>query len=213
MLAKKGRRGQAFSGLVSGAATGASIGSMIPIPGGTLIGAGAGALLGGLSGAFSESPEEQRKKKFDEFKMRLNEQRARLAEQKQKSLTEGSQKIGRLTSGLTSRFRSSAGKRAAALGRTSDVEAFELPVVEKVASAGSGAMSDFVTNTNRQFDEYGQRLDNYGLDAEQQFLMGGELDPSATDYLGELAPSAIQYMQNKEYLDLLRNANAYGGNG
>lgn len=195
-LAKKGRGGQTFGGLVSGASTGAAIGSIIPGVG-TAIGAGVGALAGGLSGLFSESPEEQRQKRFDEYKKKLNEQRA-------KTLSEGSAKIGTLTSGLTKRFRSSAGKRAAALGRTSDVEAFELPVVEKVASAGSGAMSDFLTSTNRYFDQA-------SLDAEQQFLLGGELDPSAVDYLGELAPSALQYMQNQEYMDLL--ARYYGGGG
>lgn len=195
-LAKSGRGGQTFSGLTSGASLGATLGSVIPGVG-TLVGAGVGALGGALAGAFSESPEEQRRKRFDEFKKKLNEQRT-------KTLSEGSAKIGTLTSGLTKRFRSSAGRRAAALGRTSDVEAFELPVVEKVASAGSGAMSDFLSSTNRYFDQA-------SLDAEQQFLLGGELEPSAVDYLGELAPSALQYMQNKEYMDLL--ARYYGGGG
>ena len=208
LVAKSGRGGQTLSSLASGASTGAAIGSIIPGVG-TAIGAGVGALIGGLSGALSESPEEQRKKRFDEFKKRLNEQRVKLGEQRQKALTEGSAKIGQLTSGLTKRFRSSAGKRAAALGRTSDVEAFELPVVEKVASAGSGAMSDFQLATNRQYDQYSQQLDQYGLDAEQQFLLGGELDPSAVDYLGEIAPQALQYMQNQEYMDLL--SRYYGG--
>ena len=193
MLAKKGRGGQALSGAASGAAIGSVFG-----PVGTVV----GAIGGGLYGALSESPEEQRQKRFDEYKKKLNEQR-------QKTLAEGSAKIGQLTSGLTKRFRSSAGKRAAALGRTSDVEAFELPVVEKVASAGSGAMSDFQLATNRQYDQYSQQLDQYGLDAEQQFLLGGELDPSAVDYLGEIAPQALQYMQNQEYMDLL--SRYYGG--
>lgn len=188
LLAKNDRTGQTLSAAASGATIGSLFGP---------VGTAFGAVIGGLYGAFSESPEERRQKRYDEFKKRLNEQR-------QKTLAEGAQKIGQITSGLTKRFRSGAARRAAALGRTSDVETFELPVVEKVASFGSGAMSDFLTSTNRYFDEV-------ALNAEQQFLLGGELEPTAVDYLSEIAPSALQYMQNKEYLDLLRNYMAYGG--
>lgn len=63
-----GQGGEAAKGALGGAATGATIGSILPGPG-TAIGAGAGALIGGLSGWFGGGDEYDPRKDKDNFRL------------------------------------------------------------------------------------------------------------------------------------------------
>jgi hypothetical protein len=65
--------GSGGSGAASGAAKGAVIGSAVPIPGGTLIGAGAGAVIGGLRGLYGG---KKKKKKTEEAEKMLDTSRS-----------------------------------------------------------------------------------------------------------------------------------------
>lgn len=176
------RYGNAFSGLVSGVGTGAPLG---------LPGMIAGGIVGLGSGLFSKSDEEIMQERYEAYKRSVLEQKA-------KAITEGTQKIGKLTSGLSARFRSGAGRRAAAMGRTNEVESFELPVVSQVASEGNKALGNFITDTNQLYD-------NALLDAERDFQFNRPVQPGIVDYLAEAAPAAIGLMQNQQYLDIIGN--------
>lgn len=187
--AKKKRRGQTLQGVVSGASTGASLGSLLG-PVGTGIGAGAGAILGGIIGSSEKSPEEIRDERFTKLVENTNIRR-------NKALSDGTQAIGKMTSGLMSRSRVSAGRRASAMGRTSDVEAFEAPIAGRVANEGNKSLSDFILNTNAQYDNILAQID-------QARLMGEDIDPNMTDYLSELAPVAAQYAGNERQLSVLK---------
>ena len=187
--APKKRKGQTLQGMVSGATTGASIGSLIPIPGGTAIGAGVGALAGGLAGSLEKSPEEIRDEKF---KTAID----KVSAQKNKALAEGTTAIGRQTSGLTSRFTNSAGRRASAMGRTADVEAFTAPIAGQVANVGNRTLSDFITSTNKQYDDVLNQL--------EMMRLNQDIDPNSADYLTAIAPVATKYAGDQQTMELLK---------
>lgn len=186
--APKKRKGQVFQGAVSGATTGASIGSIIPGVG-TGIGAGIGAGLGALAGAFEKSPEEIRDEKF---KAAID----KVSAQKNKALAEGTTAIGRQTSGLTSRFTNSAARRASAMGRTADVEAFTAPIAGQVANVGNKTLSDFITATNKQYDD--------ALNQLEMMRLNQDIDPNSVDYLTAIAPVATKYAGDQQTMELFR---------
>jgi hypothetical protein len=188
--------GKRLGGFVGGAASGAATGSIFGAPGAII-----GGVLGGTAGLFSKSDSElaeearaRRRDNYDTFKRSIESRRA-------KSLTEGSQKIGRLTSGLQSRFRGSAQRRATAMGRVSDVEAFELPVVSEVANRGTANMADFITDTNRSYDQQSLAAEQAFLESENQYASDMQSQPGVIDYLGEIAPIALNYTMNRDFLD------------
>jgi len=184
----KKRKGQVLQGAVSGATTGASIGSIIPGVG-TGIGAGVGALAGGLLSANEKSPEEIRDEKF---KAAID----KVSAQKNKALTDGTTAIGKQTSGLAARFKDSAARRASAMGRTADVEAFQAPVAGQVANVGNKTLSDFITTTNKQYDDVLNQL--------EMMRLNQDIDPNSADYLTAIAPVATKYAGDQQTMELLK---------
>lgn len=183
LFAPSKRKGQTFQGATTAGMTALSL------TGNPLI-AGGAALAGGLYGAFTESPEEIREKRF-------NKVIEKTMERKNKALSEGTTQIGKMTGGLAKRFRRGANKRALAMGRVSDAEAFEAPIAGRVANEGNQSLRDFITSTNSQYDDILMQLENAKL-------MGEDIDPNAIDYLSELAPVATEYAFNEKELDLFK---------
>lgn len=76
--------GSVGGGAATGAASGALIGSAVPVPGvGTAIGAGAGALIGGTLGYFNARGASQQQQAMDRAKKRLEELQRRAWQQRQ----------------------------------------------------------------------------------------------------------------------------------
>jgi len=146
----------------------------------------------GVLGLFEKSDEEQRKERYQEYLKKRAEVRQKLSEGYDRTLQEGSQKIGRLTSGLASRFKSSTDSRAAALGRVNDTEAFEVPVVGRVANAGSNAMQEFQYNTGQAKNRTLENFDIGTLNADEAYA-DRPIEPGFGDQLNELAPTIASY--------------------
>ena len=197
LFSKKKRSGQAAQGALSAGMTALSL------TGNPLI-AGGAALVGGLYGAFTKSPEEERNDRFKAAIEKSNEAKNKALAEHDNNTKQGVSNIGKMTGGLTKRFRDSAGSRAAAIGRTSDVESFELPVAGKVAEAGSQSLSDFMLASNQQKEAITKQYDDQILQLQQAQLMGEDIDPNAIDYMSQLAPVAVDFAYNQQEMDLLK---------
>jgi len=182
------------SGLSSGLSAGMATGN--PLIG---LGVGAGTYIASL---LSKSPEEEREQRYKEYLAKRAEVRKTISDGYDATLNEGSQRIGKLTSGLASRFRNSAGSRAAALGRVGDTEAFEVPVVGQVANAGSNAMQEFQYNSGEQKARDLDRFDMETLNVDASYA-DRPIETDAIDYVDELAPLAVQYSQNKQLINAM----------
>jgi hypothetical protein len=189
------RWGNAASGAASGAAIGSVFGGV-----GAPIGAGIGAVAGLLSMSEEEKmqqAQQQRQTNFDAFKRAIEAR-------KNTALSEGTQKIGALTGGLVTRFRSDATRRALAGGQVNDAEAYQLPVVNAVANSGNSAMANFVTDTNRAYDNTLNNADQQFMLSQNQFATDQANLPGVTDYLGQIAPAALKYKSGTDYLNMMK---------
>lgn len=183
------RLGQAFSGAGSGAATGSVFG-----PWGTAI----GGVLGGVSGLLKKSPEEERKESIENFLKILRESKERMLGRLGEETKSALGKIGRFTTGLVQRGQADIARRAASRGRTADEGDF-LALQGQVGEQGARAISSALESSERA---------RRGIEdwAEQQALAieRGEIEaPQDRGILGaieSIAPAAMQYMMNKEYL-------------
>lgn len=64
---------EVFGGAGAGALSGAGIGAMVPVPGAPLIGAGAGALIGGVGGWFKKRGRDKQKKSLHQARSQLED--------------------------------------------------------------------------------------------------------------------------------------------
>ena len=162
------RGGLAGAGLGAGL-TATGIGAPLGIPL-TLL----GGIGGFLTGAFSESEEDIRRR-------RINELLTSLETNRKTRLSEGVKQIGTYTAGLKKNAEAKAARTALASGREGTAQSLALPMTGQVARAGTKAVGDFTTATNRQYDAM-----RYDIQRDQA---SEPIEPGALDYL-ELAGEA-----------------------
>lgn len=187
-------------GLASGAGTGASIGSFIP--GGTLIGAGVGAGVGLLSGMFSASDEEVRSRRISDLVKKYNAMKA----DEQKALEHQTQKnVGRLNTYATGqKAQANAGiaRRAAASGSGGDNEAAILSSENNIGTQATGALQDIISQADQAKLNIDSKYNSLIANAEYENA-AAPIEPNAVDVLETIAGPAMQFAQNKQYIDAL----------
>jgi len=154
----------------SGAIVGSSFG-----PVGTVVGGAAGF----LSGALSESPAEARERRIAAY-------RRRLATLRQEEHQQAVQTIGAERNALQNRLTSGATRRARALGRPGDVEAFTAPAVGEVANVATG-------NLARASYDIDQRYNRAELDLEGD-IFSAPIEPNFADYFQTAASGVGDFM-------------------
>lgn len=150
------------------------------------LGAGIGAGIGLLTGLFGggETEEDVRQQRKAELMKKIAQFRL-----------EGTQRLLTATRGQVQNARQAAAERAAAEGRSGQVESFIAPVEGRVARAGNESLARFQTASDQQ-----------ALGVEEDFSNRPiQLDPSITDYLTTIGGAGLQYAQNKEYLDTMKS--------
>lgn len=189
-----------FKSFLGGASQGAVAGAVI---GGGVPGAIIGGLIGGAAGLFSADPEEQAQEREKQYQARYQAYLVNLEKAKEQAILKGTQSIGKLTGGLSSRFRGEASKRASALGRIGDVESFELPVTEKVAQAGSESLEKFLTSNDQYYT--GQRLAAEQANLQHQESFGQRpYEAEPLDYVNAIAPVVTQIGMQNKYMDTMK---------
>ena len=192
------RFGQSFGSAGSGALAGGSIGG----PWGAVAGAG----VGFLSGMLSKSADEQFNDFMNSIKQYVEQSNTANEAQRQSSLSTGATQIGKLTSGLKSRFSSDAARRASAAGRTTDTESYQLPIAGRVAAEGGKNLSDFEYNTNQYYDS--KKLDVNQIMAQLREQKPNS--PQLMDFFNSLAPAAVSFGQGQKQLQLMKSAYGLG---
>lgn len=193
----------ALRGLTSGAGTGASIGSLFGPGPGTLIGAGIGAVGGLIGGIASPSDEEVRSQRISELikkynAMKADEQKA-LEVQTQKNVG----KVNAFATGQNAQANAGIARRAASMGVGGDNEATILSSTNNINNRASGALQDIIS----QADQAKLNIDSKynGLIANAEYDMASSpIEPNAVDVLETIAGPAMQFAQNKDYLNTLK---------
>ena len=176
-----------------GAGSGAAVGSVF---GG--VGAPVGAVIGGLGSLFEKSDKEIRQAQVNSYIKRRAQRRL---EQLASLDANTSKNIGRINQFTTGNIKNAQGdiaSRSASKGRGAD-EADFLSAQGQITSQGSGA----IQSTQDMADKARLSIE----DAYNQDVMNAEMegitypeDPNFTDVLGSLAPAALQYGMNQQYL-------------
>jgi len=153
-----------FSSTASGAASGAAITPGSPI--GPIVGGGVG-LFAGLFGGGEDTIEDR----FNKYLQKIRSLKQEAAARGQEMLANVAQ-AGR---GLVSSTRQAAAERAAAAGRTGEIESFIAPAEAQATRAASEAMRRSVSDFNRLMADYdrleaGAQLQGLYLPQEPGFL-------------------------------------------
>ena len=151
-----------------------------------------------LNSIFGESDAELYDEHYDEFIKTVNELQS-------KTINEGTKNIAQHTAATAAKMTSGARRRAIAAGRGDDVESFILPGQAQAQDIGGQQLSDFVTTTNRSFN-------NARLGAEAGRF---DLPPSQSlfDYGDQAGQALVEDQQNDEYINLLKQINGLGVKG
>ena len=179
-----------YQDFVGGATGGAEAGSFLGLPG-----AIAGGAIGGIASLFGSSAEDTRRQHYQDYLNMINNLRA-------STLSRGFTNIGGQIQKNMSAARQAATRRAAALGRKSDTEAFVAPVESRAQEAGGQALTNWWTNTESAFDRA-------ELGAAGEFA-GRDITPSVGETVGMLGGGVANYLQNKDYIKALRGLGSTG---
>jgi hypothetical protein len=197
---RRGRAEWTAGGILRGAATGATFGSMIPGIG-TTIGAGIGALGGLLGFGTSASPEEIRMRRAAEL-------RRALAEMREGQVREGTEQILGQVRGMQAQASMSAARRAAAEGRTDTGPLMATPTAQ-IAREGSQALASLRRNIAQQFDPLMAELE-FGVAARPIPQPFGE---QLFDWVTDIGSQYFQWDQAQERLNLLNGGQGMANQG
>jgi hypothetical protein len=175
-----------FGDFMSGTVGGAEAGTAIA-PG---IGTAIGAAAGGILSLFGDSAEQKRKKRLDDL---LAANRAIKIDTENR----GFLRLGGQVQRNMSAARQAATRRAAAMGRMGAVEAFAAPAESRAQEAGGQAISQYSESLDRMFAQA-------DLQAQAEYA-GSPITPSTGETVGALGSGIGRFMQNKNYIDMLKN--------
>ena len=182
-----------FQDFMGGAIGGAEAGTAIAPGIGTAIGAG----IGGIASLFGSSAEDTRRQHYQDYLNMINNLRA-------STLSRGFTNIGGQIQKNMSAARQAATRRAAALGRKSDTEAFVAPVESRAQEAGGQALTNWWTNTEAGYDQ---------AEANAALQFGHrDITPSVGETIGTLGGGIAKYLQNKDYISALQGLGTQGQN-
>jgi gas vesicle protein len=184
-----------YSGALSAGMTGYKVGSMIPIPGAGIVGGAVGA----LSGLFSDSEEEIRRKRQEELK-KQNEQYRMIALARANQLKQGGIKdISKETATQVGRSQSDVSRRAAALGRTGDIESMLLPVTSRINEAGGKNLETAIQSYDTGINNINSQYDTAAMRINSDFA-ARPIEPNISDNLTSIGSSIIQGGNYDKYL-------------
>ena len=193
----------ALRGLTSGAATGASVGSIIPGVG-TTIGAVVGGGLGLIAGLGSQSDEEVRQQRINDLIKKYNAMKA----DEQKALDVQTQKnvgkVNAFATGQNAQANAGIARRAASMGVGGDNEATILSSTNNINNRASGSLQDIISSADQAKLNIDSKYN--GLIANAEYDMASSpIEPNAVDVIDTIAGPAMQFAQNKQYMDTLKN--------
>lgn len=134
---------------------------------------------------------------------RLEQLMANLSRLEGEELREGVRQLTEHISSARASARQAAGSRAAALGRTSDVESFVLPAEGQVARAGSESLNRFILGTRNRFRGL-RRQAEYGF-------ANRPIEPGFFDLLGSTVGGVAGAIQNEDLIQTLIDASGTTG--
>lgn len=172
--------GAGFSSGAQGAMAGFTVGGPL--------GAGIGGGIGLLTGLFSDSPEEIARQRWEAFKKSLQDMKAN-------TIRTGTQQIGQQTAANVADATIGGKRRAIASGRDYQAESYILPGVGQAENTGAKALTSFLTDTNRTFDN--------ALIQGEENQMNLPIPKQANDYFDVVAGGVGQFMRNKNQYDML----------
>jgi hypothetical protein len=154
----------------------------------------AGQTVSGLSQmASSQKADYERKIRFATFMAYLEDKR-------KTELATGTKSILEDLRGRTQAARASGARRALAMGKTSEAEAFIAPIEGRVASQGSDTLRRFIENVNKNYDAMAVQA--------QAGYSGREIPMNVGDVVGATAGAVSNYAAMQPYLDAIKSLNA-----
>lgn len=154
---------------------------------------GASALASFISGRLTAAEQQRRYNEFQKY----------LDERERDVTTEARSIFSRRTRGQIARHRAATARRLQALGFASEAESFTTPGEAMIAAEGNRALKDFLFDTKQYFNQ--ARVSAAGGFA------GRSIQPTGLEAITELAPAAISYFENEEFLKKMGGID--GGHG
>lgn len=164
------RFGQTLGSTASGALAG---GSVAGVPGAIV-----GGTIGFLTGILSETPEEKRQRRINQYRARMREIKA----EETKAVIEN---ISQTTEGLQRRMGGGAARRALAQGRLGDVEEVTAPIAGDIANRAVGVRTQAMADLESRYAQA-----ELGL---EEGIFEAPLEPTAVDYLQAITPAAVEF--------------------
>jgi hypothetical protein len=192
-----------FSDVTSGAVGGAMAGTAIAPGIGTAIGAGVG-LLGSL---FGKSADQQRQESLSNTFNLINSLKAEVERRRMSEVNSGVRNLGRYGKSLVAGAGTGAAERMASMGRGGETASAILPAEQNAAATANQSMAGYVQGVNSQYNQEQNSLDNSMLGAQMQYN-NAPISPSAGQTLLTLGGGISKYMQNRNYIDALKNYTA-----
>jgi hypothetical protein len=203
------RWGTALRGGIGAAGTGMGIAALAGSgPVGWAVGAGLG--IASLYDAFtSKSPEDERSDRIN----KLIEQRQAARQQALARLaTETDRQQGLINTTTTGRIKQGAadiGRRSASSGRSVD-QADYLVNQNELANQGSDSSRNLTDASLRASNQINTEYDKMIADA--QYMQADQpIQPSVTDYVGELGNAGMQFAQNRDLVNAMSTRTPGGG--
>jgi len=169
-----------------------------------------GAGIGLISSIFGESEDDVRRKRQQEL-IRQNERYRQQAIARANILKQqGIKDISKETSTQLGRAQSDIGRRAAALGRTSDTEAMLLPVTSNISESGGRTLEGAIQEYDTGISDIESEYDRSAMDI-QAGIAASPIAPSAAEELMSVGGSAVDYLNQDRYLKALEAINAPSG--
>lgn len=158
----------------------------------------AGGIVGGIKSLTEKSDNEIRQEQIREYLKRRSQLRqqsiSRLNEETNKNIG----RINQFTTGSLQKGQGDTARRSASLGRGAD-EADFLALQGQITGQGSNAIQTTQDRADVYRNQIEEGYDQDVMNAEMEGITAPQ-DPNFTDILGSIAPAALQYGMNQQYL-------------
>ena len=168
----------------------------------------AGGIVGGVASLFEKSDKEIKAEQVREYIKRRRQMQELALANLQKDTATNIGRINQFTTGSIKRGQGDISALRASQGKGFD-EADMLSLQGKANEQGSNA----IQSTQDMADKYRRQLE----ESYQSDIMNAEMEgitypeePNFTDVLGSLAPAALQYGMNQQYLKNMSTVNTGG---
>ena len=182
-----------LQGLVSGGLEGATFGPEVAIP---------LALTEGAIGLFSQTDEEQRNKRIQDYINSLSQQERDELGLADYNATTQIGRVNKATTGEVKRSNADVGRNLASIGRKATAGDLLAPQ-GKIISAGGNSIQNLLEQQATQRMDITKRYNSLISGANYE-KAAQPLEPTIADTLQSLAGPVSTYFQNKQYMDILK---------